>query len=62
MKSDLHYMRLCLKQAKKAAEKGVNPEVIEKMAVRGKIGRFKYIPENECEKAAEEIETEMKLF
>lgn len=46
--------------AEAAAKEGVPVSKIAKLGVREKIGRFKYIPEDACEEAFEEIKADME--
>lgn len=62
LKKQLYMMKLILKfndEATKAAERGVDIEAVVGLPVREKIGRFKYIEENETDAAYEKITLEI---
>ncbi len=62
LKKQLYMMKLILAfhdQAESAAEKGADAEALSELPVREKIGRFKYIPENDIDSEYQKISREI---
>lgn len=62
LKKQLYMIKLILEyydEALSAAEKGADTEALTELPVREKIGRFKYIPEDETDAAYEKISLEI---